>query len=87
MKLIYIVGFGQSGSTLLDMMLGSDPNYFSSCELVYLIYAYFNGEYCSCVQKVEGCSFWPKIIQEWKETNNLPDEEMRRFAVLDKRYS
>ena len=87
MKLIYIVGAGRSGSTLLDMMLGSDSTIFSSGELVNLIHAHLNGEYCSCGQMVEGCSFWQTIIQEWKQHNNLSYEDVQRFAVLDKKYS
>ena len=87
MKMIYIVGFGRSGSTLLDIMLGSDFRIFSSGELVNLIYAYLNGEYCSCGNKVDSCAFWSKAISEWRECNALEDKDMRRFALLDRKYS
>lgn len=38
MKIVYIAGCGRSGSTLLDLVLGTSPNAFSAGQLENLIY-------------------------------------------------
>lgn len=61
-KIIYIAGLGHSGSTILDMALGSHPNIIGLGE----IYAVFNSKNyknlfekstCSCGEKGKDCSF------------------------------
>ncbi len=44
MSLIYIICPGHSGSTLLDMLLGSHPEIFSTGELINLPNEYLNGQ-------------------------------------------
>ncbi len=71
-KLIYIVGTGHSGSTLLDLIIGSSPEVFSVGEL-YFYSVYRNKEQpdkvqrafiCTCKKAFDECSFWRDINQK-----------------------
>ena len=64
---IYITGSHRSGSTLLDMILGSHPNIFSMGEIVRLKKYFKNNRRCNCGEKILQCTIWPriqKIIQD-----------------------
>jgi hypothetical protein len=72
-KLIYILSFGHSGSTLLDLTLGTHPQMLSTGELMFLpfnLQRSLNAEYpitdgsrCSCHSKYLDCSVWTETIQ------------------------
>lgn len=87
MKLIYIMGSGRSGSTLLDIMIGSQSGVFSSGELCNLVTAYFQDEYCACGKKICECEIWHQVIESWQKKNKLNKESMLAFAKQDKQYS
>ncbi|MEW6288912.1 MAG: sulfotransferase [Thermodesulfobacteriota bacterium] len=56
---IYIAGYGRSGSTILDIMLGDHPEIFSGGELAYLLDDYFNdARNCTCGKKYCDCDIW-----------------------------
>jgi hypothetical protein len=69
-KVIYIVGSGHSGSTLLDMIIGASANVRSVGELVY--YNTYQEEkdpekaplgfICSCRARFRDCSFWSEVL-------------------------
>ena len=68
-KIVSIICPGHSGSTLLDMVLGTLPNVVSSGEIVYIpwkIYKENNPDYattyCSCGETMGNCLFWGKIL-------------------------
>ena len=66
-KVVYIGGVGRSGSTVLDIVLGSHPDIISVGELNKVIrYGYINNEYCSCHQPFNSCEFWHPIISAWQ---------------------
>lgn len=72
-KLVYILSYGHSGSTLLDMVIGSIPKVFSMGEVVYLPWnIYRDGpsdplakqqNICSCLKSFKECETWNKIIK------------------------
>jgi hypothetical protein len=65
-KIIYIMGSGRSGSTVLNTVLGNHPEVGAFGELANLVRSgWINNEYCSCGQKVNDCSFWSEVRQEW----------------------
>lgn len=88
-RLIYIAGGGHSGSTLLDMILGTSPEVFGTGE------AYFYNSYndktkdpklyevhkrvCSCGREFGECPFWNSV----KETADKKMSVDRRFSFLD----
>lgn len=74
-KLIYILGAGHSGSTLLDHLLSSHEQIESGGELYkYLPYVSdtlgvrpYDNRFCGCGDHINGCSYWAKVkalIQE-----------------------
>ncbi|RLB38678.1 MAG: hypothetical protein DRH12_12535 [Deltaproteobacteria bacterium] len=61
---IYILGYGRSGSTLLDGLLGSIRGCVSCGEIIGL-WRDVNqaNSLCSCGQKLENCQFWGQIVK------------------------
>src|SRR5690554_3151258 len=81
LKVIYIAGNGHSGSTLLDIIIGSSPNIFSAGELTCITRDSIFEEYCSCNQLIKECSIWSEIVKIWLETSpvNLEDYKKLRW--------
>lgn len=58
-QVVYIAGWGRSGSTLLSSILGSLPDFVSVGELRYLWSGGVGAnELCSCGQPFHSCPFW-----------------------------
>lgn len=82
-KIIYILGGGHSGSTLLDMVLGSTDHSFSVGELMYFDYykgykhenlhRMVDGRLCTCDEQMDDCPIWSKINFDQKD--NVPKHE------------
>ena len=62
---IYISGDGHSGSTLLDILLGSQKSVFSSGELNNISREGLLQEYCSCDKQLGDCELWSDIFEKW----------------------
>lgn len=83
-KVIYIMGSGRSGSTVLDMALGSLPGTVSTGELANLyVKTDFDREYCSCGNLLASCRFWAKVLAELRKQ---PDFSPERYASLQQRF-
>jgi len=68
-KVIYIAGYGRSGSTLLERILNTHVNIFGVGELVnFLDKINDRNAFCSCGKLIKQCEFWVKTI---KDTNNI----------------
>ena len=73
-KLVYILSFGHSGSTLLDLTLGTHPQMLSTGELMFLPfnlqrsltaeYPISDGSRCSCHLKYLDCPVWSETIEQ-----------------------
>lgn len=71
-KVLYIAGYGRSGSTLLDILLGSHDRMVSVGELVYLGEEWKHEErICACGENYEQCSFWGGALQSEKDAVEL----------------
>lgn len=94
-KLIYVVGLGHSGSTLLDLILGSHSSIESVGELKDFG-EYFPGEYfpndrlprekciCTCGLPANECEYWHKVRSETelicgKSNAELKFNEQKQF--------
>ena len=64
-EVLYICGHGHSGSTILDIVLGSTPNAFSAGEVSYIVRDGFLKEFCSCGEQIGACPQWKPIFDEW----------------------
>ena len=82
---IYILGYGRSGSTLLEGLLAEKSGRTAIGESCYL---YSRGisldPLCSCGSRTRECSFWSEIIQH--QGRNFSDEEIVELADLRERY-
>lgn len=64
-QIIYIAGYGRSGSTLLDILLGNHPYTIGTGELGNLFEAFNdNCSCCSCGKSYRECEVWSKVIGE-----------------------
>jgi len=82
-KIIYILGGGHSGSTLLDLILGSSDQAFSVGELMYV--DYYKGyktekshrltrdRQCTCEEHFDECPFWSNV--EFDQADNVAKHE------------
>lgn len=64
-KVLFIGGYGRSGSTLLDRMLGQMEGFFSAGELRYIWDRSFaENQLCGCGKPFKKCAFWSTVIDE-----------------------
>ncbi len=62
--ILYIAGFGRSGSTLLDRLLGNTPGLHSGGELDYVWSQGLIGDrLCSCGSRFSDCPFWLDVAR------------------------
>ena len=67
-RVIYIMGAGRSGSTVLDTVLGNHPDIVSVGELANLHrFGWTNGEYCACGLRGNTCGFWSAVRGQWED--------------------
>jgi hypothetical protein len=65
LKIIYILGWVRSGTTLLDTMLGELDGFFSSGELRYIWDRGLQfGYLCGCGRPLPNCPVWSAILEE-----------------------
>jgi hypothetical protein len=73
-KVLYIIGWGRSGSTILDNLLGEIDGFFSAGELTYLWQrGLIEGRRCGCGELVRDCVVWSKVLahafgDDWEQT-------------------
>ncbi len=63
-KVIYIGGYGRSGSTLLDVVLSGHPEVFGGGELNQLFEVWMSGGFCSCGELISNCVFWRRVLDD-----------------------
>jgi len=84
-RVIYIMGAGRSGSTLLDTVLASHPEVVGVGELVNLHSAGWTAkEICACGQLGTECGFWTRVREAWQR--RCPDATVARYVALQQRF-
>lgn len=64
-KVVFIGGYGRSGSTLLDRLLGQVDGFFSAGELRHIWDRSFGeNQLCGCGKPFKGCSFWKEVAEQ-----------------------
>ncbi|NUR75801.1 MAG: sulfotransferase [Thermoleophilia bacterium] len=62
-KVLYIAGWGRSGSTILDNVLGQVEGFFSAGELLFLWRrGLLEGRLCGCGEPVRACDVWTRVL-------------------------
>ena len=91
-KIIFIAGSSFSGSTLISLMLGSQPNAVFAGELkdyrrrVHSETRGF-GSFCSCGESREACPFWSVVQERYGSEDDLnpaPGFSLRNVALAIK---
>lgn len=82
LTVLYIAGYGRSGSTVLDVLLGGHPRVVSVGELVFLGSDWqCEDRRCACGERYVNCPFWKGLFEDTREVNALeqvvPDFEHR----------
>ncbi|MEX1028192.1 MAG: sulfotransferase [Candidatus Paceibacterota bacterium] len=78
--IIYIAGYGRSGSTLLDVTLNAHPEIFGAGELTWLFRRAADGHACTCGIRLEECEIWGKVLASVR--NELPDQSLESLAAI-----
>jgi hypothetical protein len=64
LKVLYIMGWGRSGSTIIDNLLGEVDGFFSAGELSYLWRrGLIEGRRCGCGELVTRCQVWSSVLK------------------------
>lgn len=87
MKVVYIMGAGHIGSTILDIAISTHRNIESLGELSkYHRFSWLpdDNRVCACGLSVYDCSFWGQIRPEW--TRLFQSNDADRYIQLQKRY-
>lgn len=64
-KVLFIGGYGRSGSTLFDRMLGQIEGFFSIGELKFVWERCFaEDQLCGCGRPFKECPFWSAVVKE-----------------------
>lgn len=79
-QVIYIAGNGHSGSTLLDMILGSNEGCFSAGELTFITRETIMKEYCSCKKMISKCEVWSEVFKIWGAKREISYNEYRQLC-------
>jgi hypothetical protein len=63
-KVVFVGGYGRSGSTLLDRVLGTVDGFFSAGEIRHLWFeGLFEGRRCGCGEAFGDCAVWQAILE------------------------
>ena len=92
-QLLYILGTGRSGSTILDITLGNHPCMESVGELQNFIRSgwvdgrVLRSPFCACgrrvdVDEADACPFWSSVRREWVE-RSAPDSIENYVSLQD----
>src|SRR5215469_356808 len=66
-RILYIMGFGRGGSTILEVLLANNPGIFGSGELTHILTdAILRNVPCSCGAASLRCPIWSKV---WERLN------------------
>jgi hypothetical protein len=81
MKVLYVMGMGRSGSTLLDILIGSHSDAVGTGELANLVSrGWSHGDRCACGMDATVCSFWSAVREQWvSEVGSDPTAEYERL--------
>ncbi len=69
-KVLYIAGWGRSGSTIIDNILGEIEGFFSVGEIHYLWdRGLIEGRRCGCGRSLSECPVWSRVLALLREGN------------------
>ena len=87
MKILYLMGAGHVGSTVIDVVIGAHPRIESLGEAWKLPLAWADPEserVCACGAAIAECAFWREARKLWAE--QVGDDDVARFVALTRRF-
>lgn len=81
-QVIYVAGYGRSGSTLLDVLIGNCPGYWGIGEATNVFAAALAGESCSCGLMLIRCPEWGPILTNCESLESLQVQQRRSEGML-----
>ena len=87
MKVIYLMGAGHVGSTILDIVLGTHPQIESLGEISKFHrfgWVRDDNRKCACGSSVYDCSFWSQVRQKWADM--IGDDDVVRYVSLQRQF-
>jgi len=85
LRVVYIMGAGRSGSTVLAALLGNHPAMENAGELSQLArLGWINGEYCACAQPGNQCPFWCGVRREWQR--RIGGDDLEGYVARQRRF-
>ena len=82
-RVVYIAGYGRSGSTLLDTLLGNHPTICGVGELYDLLRGWQQNERCACGEPLRECGFWARSMGQLQSA--WPDLDLAMLDQVTKR--
>lgn len=79
---LYIVGLGRSGSTLLDLVLSSSHQVFSVGELYRFHEMVDEDVPCSCGSSLKSCAFWGDLARQSADYTVVNHVTMRDYLSM-----
>lgn len=84
-RVLYVVGAGRSGSTVLNTVLGSHPAVEGVGELTNLVeHGWIQELFCACGERAPACPFWSRVGREWSD--RLGGEDVLQYLPLQQRF-
>ncbi|CAN5541557.1 sulfotransferase [soil metagenome] len=84
-KVLYIVGLGRSGSTILANSLGQIDGFFSAGEICYMWkHNFIENRLCGCGRAFDECPVWTEVVKK-AFPNGVDAREMVRLQKLGAR--
>ena len=82
-KVLYVIGKGRSGSTLVDMLLGEMEGWCSTGEL-WRVWSrgMIDGEPCGCGVSIPDCSIWKPVLEAARGSATPQESEAWRLRAL-----
>ena len=79
-RVLYLIGWGRSGSTVLANILGEIEGFFAAGELHYFWErSLIEGRRCGCGMSIRECPVWSKVIERLEGDLPLDPDEVRRW--------
>ncbi|MEA3452000.1 MAG: hypothetical protein U9Q83_08890 [Bacteroidota bacterium] len=89
-KIVYIAGLGHSGSTILDMILGSNSKIIGLGEIMNFVKRKNKQidlkSSCSCGKTGNNCDFWSQAEQIIDDTNNNVEAYLKLIDYFYNKY-
>ncbi len=87
MKILYLMGAGHVGSTVIDVVIGAHPRVESLGEAWKLPGAWADPaseRVCACGTPIRACTFWCEARRVWAQL--VGDDDVARYVALMRRF-